>query len=105
MPLFGKHEPYNYDYTQTQKLIPREKWIPYRENGEVKYVLAEDAQDFTATGGPVTHRSYSGWANAPASYLANVPTLLPERFTDDSVVPVVVTHIVPASKPTPEVKE
>jgi hypothetical protein len=98
MPLLGRSDPVdNYD-VQTERLIP------YRENGEVKYMRADEAQDFSSTGGAAAPRKLSGWASLPSGFgTANAPNLLPERYTDESIVPVVVTDIVPTMKP--EVKE
>jgi hypothetical protein len=80
---------------------PEEKWIPYRENGEVKYMRAEEAQDSSPTGGPSRHAKPSAWGNmvAPVGFVAQAPQLLRERYTDDSVMAVIVTNVVPAQKP------
>lgn len=81
---------------------PTVEWIPYRENGEVKYMRADsdEAKAFTSTGGAAQTRKVSGWANMPGDgFTPNAPQLLPERYTDDSIIPVVVTNIVPALKP------
>jgi hypothetical protein len=76
---------------------PKEQWIPYRENGEVKYMRAEEAQGTGPTGGATTHRKTSAWANMGGEGItANAPQLLPERYTDDSVLPYILTDIIPA---------
>lgn len=98
---------------------PAETWFPYRENGVTKYLcssaaakdqtttaapcddgastmnLVSSALDedgikrFTATGRPMPEFHVSGWANlcdgTPAA-----PVLLPVRYTDESIIPVVV---------------
>lgn len=95
MPLFSRSDATSKDAT------PAETLIPYRENGEVKYIRADEAHDFTSTGRAANPRKISGWANMPSGdgCVPNAPQLLPERYTDDSVVPVVVTNFVPALKP------
>jgi len=94
MGLFGSTKP---------DAPPTEQWIPYRENGEVKYMRADEAEGTGPTGGPTTHKKASGWANHPGDgFVANAPQLLPERYTDESIMPCVVTGIVP-SDPKDEV--
>ncbi|KFX98312.1 hypothetical protein O988_04414 [Pseudogymnoascus sp. VKM F-3808] len=80
---------------------PGEKWIPYRENGEVKYMREVEAQDSSATGGPSRHSRPSAWGNmvAPVGFVAQAPQLLQEKYTDDSIIAVIVTNVVPAQKP------
>ncbi|KFY33361.1 hypothetical protein V494_07687 [Pseudogymnoascus sp. VKM F-4513 (FW-928)] len=80
---------------------PEEKWIPYRENGEVKYMRAEEAQDSGSTGGVLRHNKPSAWGNmvAPVGVVAQAPQLLQEKYTDDSIIAVIVTNVVPAEKP------
>lgn len=80
---------------------PGEKWIPYRENGEVKYMRAEEAQNSSATGSASRHSKPSAWGNmvAPVGFVAQAPQLLQEKYTDDSVIAVIVTNVVPAEKP------
>jgi hypothetical protein len=86
--------------TSKNAATPAEKMIPYREKGEVKYIRAEEAHDFTSTGRAANPRKISGWASMPSGNgcMPNAPQLLPERYTDDSVVPVVVTNFIPAIK-------
>lgn len=96
MPIFHKSS------TAKEDVVPEVQWIPYRENGEVKYVRADsdEAKDFTATGGATKHVKPSAYANMPSGvgYMANNPQLLPERYTDESLLPVVVTNVVPSMK-------
>jgi len=99
--------------------------IPYRENGEVKYApapiahpsltsdgnydsdnepliplslpsdLDEDAlMRFTATGRPIAASKISSIYNLDPFY--NAPQLLPTRYTDDSIIPAIVTDVIPA---------
>lgn len=100
MAIFGKSN------TAKEGAAPEVEWIPYRENGEVKYMRADsdEARDFNAIGGPATHNKASGYANmtSGAGYRANAPQLLKERYTDDSLIPAVVTNIVPSMKPKVE---
>lgn len=95
MPLFNRS-----DAMSKNAATPAEKMIPYRENGEVKYIRAEEAHDFTSTGRAANPRKISGWASMPSGNgcMPNAPQLLPERYTDDSVVPVVVTNFIRAIK-------
>jgi hypothetical protein len=97
MSLFHKSKPTKVDADSEVE------WIPYRENGEVKYIRADskEAQDFTSTGGIAKHNKPSAWANmiSGEGYMANNPPLLQERYTDDSLMPVIVTNVVPSLKP------
>lgn len=103
MGIFGKSS------SAKEDAVPEVQWIPYRENGEVKYVRADsdEARDFNATGGATQHRNLSGYANMTSGvgYMANAPQLLPERYTDESLVPVVVTNVIPSMKQPVEVYE
>lgn len=92
MPIFKSK-------TASADSAPEEKWIPYRENGEVKYMRAEEAQDSTATGATLKHVKPSGWGNMPGFVVAQAPQLLQEKYTDDSIIAVIVTNVVPAQKP------
>ena len=100
MKLLSKSDTVNGD---AETLIPEVKWIPYRENGEVKYMRADDeeALNFTSTGGPAKINKPSAWANMVTGdgTVANVPQLLPERYTDDSLIPAIITNVVPSVKP------
>lgn len=101
MGLFGKSDDLRGD---EETLVPEVKWIPYREDGKVKYVRAddEDAQDFTATGRAANHKTPSGYANMPSHsgiFVANAPPLLPVRYTDDSLIPAIITNVIPSIKP------
>jgi hypothetical protein len=102
MGLFRKSNTFDDD---ADTLVPEVEWIPYRENGQVKYIRADDeeAENFTSTGGPAQARKYSAWANMTSGvgYMANAPQLLPERYTDDTLIPAIVTNIVPSMKPNP----
>jgi hypothetical protein len=97
MAIFGKTNTANAD------AVPEVEWIPYRENGEVKYMHADsnEAKDFTATGRTAKHNKSSAYANRPSGvgYMANNPQFLRERYTDDSLVPAIVTNVVPCMKP------
>ncbi|KFY92800.1 hypothetical protein V500_04027 [Pseudogymnoascus sp. VKM F-4518 (FW-2643)] len=86
--------------TTSAPSAPEEKWIPYRENGEVKYMRAEEAQDSGSTGGTLRHSKPSAWGNmvAPVGFVAQAPQLLQEKYTDDSVIAVIVTNVVPSEK-------
>lgn len=86
--------------TTSADSAPEEKWIPYRENGEVKYMRAEEAQDSGSTGGALRHTKPSAWGNMVANvgFVAQAPQLLQEKYTDDSVIAVIVTNVVPAEK-------
>ncbi|OBT79963.1 hypothetical protein VF21_01547 [Pseudogymnoascus sp. 05NY08] len=94
MPFFKSSSP-------SADAVPEEKWIPYRENGEVKYMRAEEAQDSGSTGGVLRHSKPSAWGNmvAPVGFVAQAPQLLQEKYTDDSIIVVIVTNVVPAEKP------
>lgn len=96
MPFFKSN-------TANADAAPEEKWIPYRENGEVKYMRAEEAQDSGSTGGASRHSKPSAWGNmvAPVGFVAQAPQLLQEKYTDDSIIPVIVTNVVLAEKPNP----
>lgn len=83
------------------------EWIPYRENGSVKYMRAdaEEAKDFTSTGATAKHKEPSSWASLlnEVGFVSPAPQLLQERYTDDSVIAAVVTNVVlTAEKPKPE---
>ncbi|OBT97513.1 hypothetical protein VE01_04576 [Pseudogymnoascus verrucosus] len=82
--------------------VPEEKWIPYRENGEVKYMRASEAQDSGSSGGALRHSKPSAWGNmvAPVGFVAQAPQLLQEKYTDESIIVAIITNVVPAQKPT-----
>jgi hypothetical protein len=96
----------SYLFKSSADSAPKDKWIAYRENGEVKYMHpdSDEAQDFSATGGVAKGRKTSAWANmtSEVGYMAQPPQLLPQRYTDDSVVPVVVTNVVSYKNPVIE---
>ncbi|KFY27871.1 hypothetical protein V493_03252 [Pseudogymnoascus sp. VKM F-4281 (FW-2241)] len=94
MPFFKSN-------TASADAAPEEKWIPYRENGEVKYMRAEESLNSSSTGGPSQHTKPSAWGNmvAPVGFVAQAPQLLQEKYTDDSVIAVIVTNVVSAQKP------
>lgn len=70
--------------TKATPIQPEEKWVAYRENGEVKYVRESEAIDFNSAGGVAKKNEVSGWSNLPSGpFTANNPNLLPERYTDD----------------------
>ena len=101
MGLFGKSNDLRGD---EETLVPEVKWIPYREDGKVKYVRSDDAEalDFTATGRTADYKKPSGYANMPSQagyFVANAPQLLPVRYTDDSLIPAIVTNVIPSIKP------
>lgn len=84
----------------------KDHWIPYRENDEVKYMRAgsAEAKDFGSTGGTAKDRKPSAWGNLVTSgttgaFGLQAPQLLQERYTDESVIPVIVTNVVPPEKP------
>jgi hypothetical protein len=98
MKVFQKS---NNVYGDAEALIPEVKWIPYRENGEVKYMRADDeeAQDFTVTGRAAKANKPSAWANMTSGSGATPAQLLPERYTDDTLIPAIVTNVVLSVKP------
>ena len=100
MGLFGKSSDLRGD---EETLVPEVKWIPYRENGQVKYMRSDDddVQNFTATGRAASTKKPSGWANAPShmGFKPNAPQLLPVRYTDDSLIPAIITNVIPSIKP------
>lgn len=60
---------------------------------------AEDATNFTSSGGDAKDSKVSAWANLPAGgFVGNSPNLLQERYTDESIIPVMVTNVIPAEK-------
>jgi hypothetical protein len=113
-------------------MAPGPTMLPYRENGAVKYVPApfsfpthplsastydsdnepllvpsvdididEDAlQRFTATGRPMPSYQHSNLGGS--MYLA--PQLLPQRYTDESIIPVIVVGVLPTPSTTPAVE-
>lgn len=85
--------------TRSADAAPEEKWIPYRENGEVKYMRADEAQDSNSTGGTLRHSKPSAMGNMPSDFVGQAPQLLQEKYTDDSIIAVIVTNVVPAEKP------
>jgi hypothetical protein len=103
MKLFGKSKR---AFGDAETLVPEVKWIPYRENGQVKYMRAEDPEieNSSATGGLMRTSKPSAYGDMTSGvgYMANAPQLLPERYTDDSLIPAIVTNIVPSMKPGSE---
>lgn len=83
-----------------QQTALKEEWIPYRENGEVKYMRKEEAEGCNPAGGQFEHTKPSAWANLPSTFLASTPQLLQERYTDDSIIPVVVSNVVTVASTT-----
>jgi hypothetical protein len=61
---------------------------------------AEEAAGYSSTGGDFTHTKPSGWANLPGNLMASAPQLLQERYTDNSIIPVVVTNVVTVASTT-----
>lgn len=61
---------------------------------------AEEAAGFSSSGGDFTHTKPSGWANLPGNLMASAPQLLQERYTDDSIIPVVVTNVITVASTT-----
>lgn len=78
----------------------KDEWIPYRENGEVKYMRKDDIEGCNPAGGEFVHTKPSGWGNLPSTFLASAPQLLQERYTDDSIIPVIVTNVVTIASTT-----
>jgi len=56
-----------------------------------------DKQHFTATGRPQPTFKPSGLANL-GGHMYTVPQLLPKRYTDDSIIPAIITDVIPAQK-------
>lgn len=92
MPFFKSN-------TRGADAAPEENWIPYRENGEVKYMRTDEAQGSNSTGGLLRHSKPSAMGNMPAGFVGQAPQLLQEKYTDDSIIAVIVTNVVPAEKP------
>lgn len=60
--------------------------------------LDEDSMNrFTATGRPAPKFKASGMASWGGD-MFSVPQLLPKRYTDDSIIPAIVTDVVPSQK-------
>lgn len=60
-----------------------------------------DRQHFTATGRPQPTFKASALANLSGD-VYSVPQLLPKRYTDDSIIPAIITDVIPAQKVNPE---
>ncbi|ELR10554.1 hypothetical protein VC83_00203 [Pseudogymnoascus destructans] len=62
---------------------------------------AEESQDSGSTGGALRHSKLSAWGNmvAPVGFVAQEPQLLQEKYTDDSMIVVIVMNVVSAQKP------
>ncbi|KAL3427593.1 hypothetical protein PVAG01_01102 [Phlyctema vagabunda] len=59
--------------------------------------LDEDSLNrFTATGRPIPEYKKSGLSNYSDMY--SLPHLLPKRYTDDSVIPAIITDVIPSPK-------
>lgn len=67
--------------------------------------LDEDAlMHFTATGRPVPVFKGSALSNL-GGHMYTVPQLLPKRYTDDSIIPAIITDVIPAEKTPVEPKK
>lgn len=89
-----------------ETLVPQFEWIAYREDGKVKYMRSDDDDvrnlSSSGMGGSITKPSAYADMTSGVGFLANAPQLLPERYTDDSLIPAIVTNIVPSTKQKPE---
>ncbi|KAK0103358.1 hypothetical protein ONS95_005384 [Cadophora gregata] len=56
-----------------------------------------DKQHFTATGRPQPAFKASGLANL-GGHMYTMPQLLPKRYTDDSIIPAIITDVIPTPK-------
>lgn len=56
-----------------------------------------DLQHFTATGGPAPRFKASSLAYM-AGDMSSVPQLLPKRYTDDSIIPAIISDVIPSPK-------
>ncbi|KAG4441963.1 hypothetical protein IFR05_002582 [Cadophora sp. M221] len=56
-----------------------------------------DKQHFTATGRPQPAFKPSGLANL-GGHMYTMPQLLPKRYTDDSIIPAIITDVIPTQK-------
>ncbi|KAK2629432.1 hypothetical protein QTJ16_000252 [Diplocarpon rosae] len=56
-----------------------------------------DRQHFTATGHPAPAFKASGLANL-GGHMYTMPQLLPKRYTDDSIIPAIITDVIPSPK-------
>jgi hypothetical protein len=94
--------------TDTDTLIPQVQWIPYRENGKVKYMRSDDEElrNFSPTGRGANISKPSAYANMTtgSGFVANAPQFLPERYTDNSLIPAIVTNVILSTKPKPKPK-
>ncbi|KAH7397938.1 hypothetical protein BKA64DRAFT_673160 [Cadophora sp. MPI-SDFR-AT-0126] len=63
-----------------------------------------DKQHFTATGRPQPAFKPSGLANL-GGHMYTMPQLLPKRYTDDSIIPAIITDVIPAQKKSPETSD
>jgi hypothetical protein len=61
--------------------------------------LDEDAmENFTATGHPAPQFKWQGLQSLGGGDMYSLPQLLPKRYTDDSIIPAIVTDVVPSEK-------
>ncbi|CAL3966303.1 unnamed protein product [Diplocarpon coronariae] len=84
----------SYD-SDAEPLVPR-------PSAEQPTELSEyDRQHFTATGRPAPAFKASGLANL-GGHMYTMPQLLPKRYTDDSIIPAIITDVIPSAR-APEV--
>ncbi|PVH84264.1 hypothetical protein DL98DRAFT_528679 [Cadophora sp. DSE1049] len=88
-PAATEAQQHSNDDSDVEALIP-----PPAQPSELS---EHDKQHFTATGRPQPAFKPSGLANL-GGHMYTVPQLLPKRYTDDSIIPAIITDVIPAQK-------